>query len=115
MSIPLRRGVHRPLEDAADALIKESLAGVTKHSDKADILTPWKEAERRRREVMVPSGVPDAANRQGIFHRVINTGAPHLNSREGTATRGHRVTGAPAIDTAHNGAQESSVVSWDGE
>lgn len=110
MSIPLRRGVHRPLEDAADALIKQSLAGVTKHSEKADILTPWKEQERKRREVLVPSGTPDPSNRQGIFHRAINTTAPHLNSREGTATRGRRVQSPPEPPQA-----VSPVMDWDGE
>jgi hypothetical protein len=80
---PLRRGVHRPLEDEANRLIRESLKGVTKHSDKSDILTPWKEAERYRREVYVASGSPERATRQGMFHRVVNPGNPELNSRDG--------------------------------
>lgn len=79
----LRYGVHPILEAEADRLIKESLRGVTKHSDKADILTPWKEAERSRREVHVPSGTPDSANRRGMFHRRLNPAQPHLNSRDG--------------------------------
>lgn len=82
---PLRRGVHRPLEDEADRIIRESLKGVTKHSDKADILTPWKEAERYRREVYVSSGSPDPAARQGMFHRCTNAARPDLNSRDGIA------------------------------
>lgn len=80
-----RRGVHRPLEDEANRLIRESLKGVTKHSEKADILTPWKEAERYRREVYVASGTPDQATRRGMFHRAVNPAYPELNSRDGIA------------------------------
>lgn len=83
--MPMRRGIHRPLEDEADRLIRESLRGVTKHSEKADILTPWKEADRHRREVYVASGAPDAAIRKGIFHRASNPARPELNSRDGIA------------------------------
>lgn len=83
MTMPLRRGVHKPLEDAANAIIKESLAGVTKHSEKSDILTPWKEQERLRREVFSGAGVPDGAVRRGTFHRSANPSRPDLNSREG--------------------------------
>lgn len=82
---PIRRGVHRPLEDEANRLIRESLQGVTKHSAKADILTPWKEADRHRREVYTAAGTPDPATRKGIFHRAINTTHPELNSRDGIA------------------------------
>lgn len=82
---PLRRGVHRPLEEEANRLIRESLKGVTKHSEKSDILTPWKEAERYRREVYVASGSPERAVRQGMFHRVTNPSKPELNSRDGIA------------------------------
>ena len=83
--IPLRRGTHAALEAEADRLIRESLKGVTKHSEKSDVLTPWKEAERYRREVYVASGVPDAATRRGVFHRVTNPARPELNSRDGVA------------------------------
>jgi hypothetical protein len=86
----LRRGVHAPLEEAADAIIKESLKGVTKHSEKSDILTPWKQAERYRREVYPRSGVPDST-RKGNFHRVVNPTRPDLNSREGTAPHPSRL------------------------
>lgn len=79
----LRSGVHKEMEDAADEILRRSIAGITKHSEKSDILTPWKEHARRSREVMVPSGVPDAAVRRGSFHRSANLGAPHLNSIEG--------------------------------
>lgn len=80
-----RFGVHRLLEDEANRLIRESLKGVTKHSDKADILTPWKQQERLRREVYVKDGVPEAATRRGMFHRRLNPSRPELNSREGIA------------------------------
>lgn len=108
-SMPLRRGLHKPLEDAADRMLKESLAGVTRHSDKADILTPWKLQERQRREVMVPSGTPDASLRQGIFTRAINTASPHLNSRLGTAGRIRR--GAPSVPTSDS----AEFYDWDAE
>lgn len=81
----LRYGVHRPLEDEADRLIAESLKGVTKHSDKADILTPWKQDDRRKREVYTAHGVPDRSVRQGMFHRAWNPRQQHLNSRDGLA------------------------------
>lgn len=89
--MPIRRGVHKPLEDAADALIKQALSTVTRHADKADILTPWKEQERKRKEVMVPSGTPDPSVRSGIFHRALNPEQGHLNSRQGSV-RGHRIS-----------------------
>jgi hypothetical protein len=82
----LRRGIDATLEAEADRLIKESLKGVTKHSEKSDLLTPWKQAERYRREVYPRSGVADST-RRGNFNRVINPGRPDLNSREGTAPR----------------------------
>lgn len=84
MPIPLRSGVHQPLEDAADELLREDLRRHTRHVDN-DILTPWKEANRRKREIYVASGVPDPAIRKGCFHRVLNPTRPELNSREGSA------------------------------
>lgn len=81
----LRFGVDRTLEDAANEIIRESLAGVTKRSDKSDILTPWKEMDRKSREVYSSSGVVDAATRRGYFHRAWNPLHPHLNSRDGVA------------------------------
>lgn len=81
----LRYGVHRPLEDEADRLIAQSLKTVTRHSDKSDILTPWKADDRKSREVYTSSGVPDRALRQGMFHRAWNRKQPHLNSRDGMA------------------------------
>lgn len=105
----IRRGVHKPLEDEANRLIRESLKGVTKHSEKADILTPWKEGERYRREVYVASGSPDQATRKGIFHRVANTSRPELNSRDGVSRQrpggGSRTSGLSDF-VAENGSDE---------
>ena len=83
-------GTHRHLEEEANRLLKESLKGVTSHKAKSDLLTPWKEAERHRREVYVQSGAPDVATRKGMFHRIANKGRPDLNSRDGLA-RSNRV------------------------
>lgn len=79
----LHSGVHQPLDDAATELIRQSLTGVTSMSAKADILTPWKEIDRRRREVYTESGTPDGSLRRGMYHRAWNSTKPHLNSREG--------------------------------
>lgn len=81
----MRHGVHVHLEEQANLLIKQSLVGVTKHSEKADILTPWKEQERRRREVYNSTGVADATVRKGMFHRSPNPARPELMSRDGVA------------------------------
>lgn len=80
-----RYGVHLPLEEEATRLIRESLRGVTSHEAKADILTAWKETDRRRREVYTASGSPDGAVRRGMFHRGLNASRPELNSRGGHA------------------------------
>jgi len=71
------------LEDAANALLYPALASITRHADKSDILTPWKEHDRRKREIYVTSGTPDPALRRGIFTRAANSEHPHLNSVEG--------------------------------
>lgn len=76
----LVHGVHRPLEDAADKIINDAMRKITRPEDKSDILTPWKEQDRRRREIYVSGGVPDSANRSGNFHRSLNTKQAHLNS-----------------------------------
>lgn len=85
----IRNGIHLPLEEAANAIIFGALKGVTKQSEKADILTPWKEQDRRSREVMASSGTVDASIRRGMYHRVANRSHPYLNSREGV-TRASR-------------------------
>lgn len=78
----VRHGRHAPLEDAADALLFGHLAKITRSADKADVLTPWKERDRLKREMHVSTGVPDASLRSGIFGRVINPDPryQHLNS-----------------------------------
>lgn len=81
----LYHGVNKTLEAAANELIRESLEGVTRRADKSDILTAWKEQDRKRREVYSSSGVVDAAMRKGYFHRAWNPAHAHLNSREGIA------------------------------
>lgn len=83
MSLGPRYGVHAALEAEANRLIKESMAGVTSQSAKSDILTPWKEKDRRDREVYSASGTVDPAVRRGMYHRSYNPGSPHLNSRDG--------------------------------
>jgi hypothetical protein len=80
----LRHGVHAQLEEAATEMIRESLKGVTARSEKSDILTPWKEKDRKNREVYPASGFADGALRRGMYHRAWNPTAPHLNSRDGT-------------------------------
>ena len=87
----MRYGTNRELEEQADALIKESLQGVTSHREKSDILTPWKWADRHRREVYTSSGTPDESIRKGMFGRVANRGRPDLNSRDGLARTNHRM------------------------
>ncbi len=88
----VRHGVHAPIEDAANEMLRISMASITKHSDKADILTPWKEQSRRSREVHVPSGTPDASLRKGTFGKAANLRDSHLNSVDGVRpakSRGH--------------------------
>lgn len=77
----VRSGLHQQLDDAATELIRKSLEGVTSMSEKSDVLTPWKETDRRRREVYTADGVPDGALRRGMYHRAWNPTRPHLNSR----------------------------------
>lgn len=81
----MRYGTHPLLEQEANRLLRESMRGITKHSDKADVLTPWKEKERRSREVYTSEGRPDGAMRRGVFHRALNSTMPHLNARDGAA------------------------------
>jgi|JI10StandDraft_1071094.scaffolds.fasta_scaffold22167_10 hypothetical protein len=78
----LRYGVAKALEEEANAILADSLR-TARAPEKMDILTPWKEQQRRRREIFVASGVPDPATRLGMFHRRTNPTRPHLNSRDG--------------------------------
>lgn len=82
----LRTGVHQQLEDEADAMLKIDLAKTSSVRDRGDILTPSKEALRRRREVLVASGTPDPSVRRGIYGRALNRVQTHLNSRDGSTT-----------------------------
>lgn len=97
----LRSGVHLPLEAAADEILRKALSGITKHSEKSDVLTPWKEADRRKREVYVSTGTPDGSVRKGNFHRVANTQHGHLNSVEAMQP--------PKLDRSHGPS------AWDNE
>jgi hypothetical protein len=81
--VTIHYGIHPALEAAANDLIFGSLKGVTSQAAKSDILTPWKEHDRRSREVMSASGTVDPSIRRGLFHRAANTSSPHLNSRDG--------------------------------
>lgn len=76
----MRHGVHPILEAEANRILKEGLSSVTRHQDKADILTPWKQWDRRSHEVFSPTGVVDA-QRAGVFGRAVNPTRPELNSR----------------------------------
>lgn len=92
--IPLHRGVHGPLEEAANAILKKALSGETRRSAKSDVLTEWKAHDRRKREIYVASGTPDPSVRRGDFNRVANPSKPELNSREGSApARGRGASG----------------------
>lgn len=88
-------GIHPELEAEADRIIRESLKGVTARSEKSDILTPWKEQDRRSREVYNTTGVAEATLRQGMFHRSWNPARPELNSVDGAVARTRRI---PNID-----------------
>lgn len=81
----LRSGRYEDIEALADEMLRRSLVGVTRYADKADILTPWKQQMRQRREVLTSSGFPDAAIRQGLYRRAANATRPELNSRGGIA------------------------------
>lgn len=101
----LHHGVHPQLEDAATELIRKSLEGVTSMSEKSDILTPWKEVDRRRREVYTTDGVPDGAVRRGMYHRAWNSWYPNLNSAEGKVPVEYLEGGYSALRVAHDEEQ----------
>lgn len=79
----VHHGIHAALEAAANEIIFGSLKGVTSQAAKSDILTPWKEHDRRSREVFSSTGSVDPQLRRGMYHRAANPSAPHLNSRDG--------------------------------
>lgn len=97
----LHRGVHRELEDEADRILAEYHRTVTRPEDKKDILTPWKEQDRRSHEIFVRDGVPDRASRNGIFHRAVNPEHKWLNS----ATPASRAIRRRSIADAQGGWQ----------
>lgn len=108
----LHFGVHQQLEDAATEIIRKSLEGVTSMSAKSDILTPWKEQDRKRREVYSGEGVPDGALRRGMYHRAWNSIHPHLNSVEGrvsTAIGRNDGQSAPRFDRGGDEIQPGDV------
>lgn len=85
----VRYGVHMPLEQVADELLRTSMIGETSRDAKSDILTPWKLANRLAAEIYTSSGTPDPSLRLGIFSRDRNLTKPYLNSCDGAIT-GHR-------------------------
>lgn len=78
----LRHGVYSLLEDKATELILASLEGTTSREEKSDILTPWKEKHRAKREILTSTGVADPSVRRGQFTRAWNPDRPQLNSRD---------------------------------
>lgn len=100
-------GVNAQLEEASDALLKESLEGVFSQQAKSDILTPWKLADRSRREILNPE--PERHLRLGMARRVSNRGRPDLNSRDGNASFARHRTASSnawawdAAETARSG------------
>lgn len=94
-----RSGVHPELEEEANRIIRESLRGVTARSAKADILTPWKEQDRKSREVYNATGVADPSSRRGMFHRSWNPSRPDLNSVDGPGPRARRVPRINYLDS----------------
>lgn len=103
----MRFGVHKTLEQEANDLLAQSMQGITSHAAKSDILTPWKEQERRRREVYVASGSPDPAIRRGMFRRASNMKSPHLNSRDGIAPPIRNIGGTLSSWVSENGWTDS--------
>jgi hypothetical protein len=108
----IRRGVHLPLEEEANRIIKESLAGATRN-DKSDILTPWKLQDRLNHEVYVASGTPEAHLRKGRFGRVYNPRNPHLNSQDGTSASGRKARHVTDIDGGGSADYSATLrISW---
>jgi hypothetical protein len=84
----VKSGIHEQLEAEADALLFGSLKHVTSREEKSDILTPWKDKNRRSREILSRTGHPiDGALRRGMYHRAYNPVQTHLNSYDGTGSK----------------------------
>lgn len=80
----VKSGIHEGLEAMANEILFGSLKNVTSREEKSDILTPWKEKNRKSREILSRSGHPiDGALRRGMYHRAYNSRQPHLNSYDG--------------------------------
>lgn len=101
----IRYGICGPLEQAADELIFGSLRNVTSQEAKRDILTPWKDMDRRRKEVMATSGTVDPAVRRGMYHRVANPAKPYLNSRDGFYPASRKMDGT-SHSTSHGSDED---------
>src|ERR1700744_2614192 len=101
----VRYGVHGPLEQAADELLRQSLINVKSREEKSDILTPWKESNRRSVEVYSTSGVPDESFRQGMFKRARNRTKPSLNSCDGIV-HGRRSMVDPSVESSFAADEE---------
>lgn len=98
----IRTGRHSPLEDVADEMLRVQLSAITRNADKSDVLTPWKENDRRSKEVYVPSGTPDGSLRRGIFSRAgvtSDSGLGHLSSVEGQRAPKYRGSGPSSWDS----------------
>lgn len=104
----LRSGRCDELEALADEMLRRSLAGVTKYSDKSDILTPWKQTMRQRREVLTSSGFPDASIRKGMYRRAANPVKLELNSRDGIARARTRGVNHYSTQSEYTGASRGS-------
>jgi hypothetical protein len=103
----MRFGTHPLLEAEANRLLRESMKHITSHAAKSDILTPWKQQERYRREVYVETGRPDGNVRRGLFGRRANPARPDLNSREGVVPSRPRGLGSLAAFTEEHGGGRS--------
>ena len=106
----LRSGVNLALEEQANDLLRDALRGVP-HGEN-DVLTPWKETDRRKHEVYVASGTPDPAVRRGVYHRAYNRAQPELNSRDGFC-RPRRFEGNSDPYEEDWGAWPSALAGWD--
>lgn len=96
----MRFGVHKTLDDEASAIIRAGQKRLdVPPADPSLFLTPAKEALRRRKEIFVSGGVPDAALRVGVYSRAMNPRQPHLNSRDGAAPPA-RESGSPSRSLA---------------
>lgn len=98
----VRSGVHLPLEEAANEILRAALAPLPR-SQKTDVLTEWKERDRKAKEVYSSGGTVDPAIRRGMYHRAWNPDKPYLNSREGH-TRPRRVVST----------MDDDATPWDG-